>query len=444
MAAPAKAIQGREGFSKAYIHYALILLMVVNLFNYLDRQIVMILAEPIKRDLGMSDAEMGIMTGLSFAIFYTVLGLPLAQLADRRNRAYIIGGSIAVWSLFTVMCGQARTATQLILMRIGVGMGEAGCAPASQALIVDMTPKDKRATALSVFNAGANLGILSGMIIGGFIASAYGWRQAFLVAGVPGILLAILVVTTLKEPRNYQTMNESRDNENIISLKETLKYLLGIKTYWIIAASFSIKIMIGYGFGAFIAAFFLRAHEVELATLGTEFGMAPLAVLGLFMGLTAGFAGVGGAVLGGLLADRYGKHDIGNYLSVAALSILGSIPLICLMLFSGSVLVALLFQTLQAILVAMTTAPSWAAINSIVPARMRASVTAVTLLITNLVGLGLGPLALGALSDYLNTGLGLGSQDGLRWAIAIFTLFGIVPFFGYWMARKHLSQHEID
>jgi Major Facilitator Superfamily len=188
-------------FTRAYTRYAMGLLLAIYIVNFLDRQVVNILAEPIKNDLGLADWQLGLMSGLAFAVFYTFLGIPIARLAERRHRPIIIGASVAAWSGFTALCGAAQNFTQLVACRIGVGVGEAGCTPPAHSLIVDYVLKEKRASALAFYSMGTPLGGLVGMIMGGLVADAYGWRAAFLVAGVPGILFALLVLTTLEEPR---------------------------------------------------------------------------------------------------------------------------------------------------------------------------------------------------------------------------------------------------
>lgn len=222
--------------SDGYRGYALLILMLVYTVNFLDRQIVTILAEPIKNDLKISDTQLGLLTGLAFGIVYCGLGLPIARLADRFNRVWIIGASLVVWSGFTLLCGRATSFATLVAARVGVGVGEAGCTPTSHALIADYTPREKRASALAFFSIGTPLGSLLGLAMGGIIADAYGWRTAFLVAGLPGLLLAVVVFATLKEPRNAMT-DAARKSAHAaqMSFGATLKYLTAKPTFWFIA-----------------------------------------------------------------------------------------------------------------------------------------------------------------------------------------------------------------
>ena len=224
-AIPAAPTAAALPFTRAYTRYAMGLLLAIYIVNFLDRQVVNILAEPIKNDLGLADWQLGFMSGLAFAVFYTVLGIPIARLAERRHRPIIIGASVAAWSGFTALCGAAQNFTQLVACRIGVGVGEAGCTPPAHSLIVDYVPKEKRASALAFYSMGTPLGGLVGMIMGGLVADAYGWRAAFLMAGVPGILFALLVLTTLEEPRRLLGRHAAHVKAAAASFGRPLKVL---------------------------------------------------------------------------------------------------------------------------------------------------------------------------------------------------------------------------
>lgn len=189
-----------QGFTAAYRNYALFVLMLGYTANYVDRQILAILLEPIKQDLGVSDTQLGFLSGITFAIFYATLGVPIAMLADRTNRRNIVAAAIAIFSTMTVVCGFVTSFVQLALARIGVGIGEAGSSPPSHSMISDMFPPEKRASAMGVYSLGINIGILVGFLVGGWVSQWYGWRAAFFVVGAPGILIALLIRFTLKEP----------------------------------------------------------------------------------------------------------------------------------------------------------------------------------------------------------------------------------------------------
>src|SRR5215203_3792461 len=233
-AVPAATVQP---FSKGYTQYVMWLLLGIYIVNFLDRQVLNILSEDIKTELRLSDTQLGLLGGVAFALFYTVLGIPIARLAERKNRARIIGTSVFVWSGFTALCGQATSFWQLALCRFGVGAGEAGCTPPAHSLIVDYVPKERRASALAFYSMGTPIGTLAGLVLGGLVADAYGWRAAFLVAGVPGILFSILAFTTLKEPRRQLAAHAAQVAAASATFGETMRYLFSKRTFWFIAVA---------------------------------------------------------------------------------------------------------------------------------------------------------------------------------------------------------------
>src|SRR5213078_5045417 len=207
--------------SRVYRSYALSLLMLIYVVNFVDRQVVSILAEPIKRDLHLADWQLGLMTGLAFAVLYTVLGLPIARVAERGDRPWIIAASVAVWSAFTAVSGMAQTFAQLVLARIGVGVGEAGCTPPALSLIADTVPREQRASAVSIYMLGAPVGSLLGLALGGLIADAFGWRMAFVLVGLPGLVLAATAALTLREPRRGRPV-VARADDGVPSFREAM------------------------------------------------------------------------------------------------------------------------------------------------------------------------------------------------------------------------------
>ncbi len=437
-------------FSPAYTRYAMGLLLAIYIINFLDRQVINILAEPIKNDLGLADWQLGLMSGLAFAIFYTVLGIPIARLAERSNRPIIIGTSVAVWSGFTALCGSAANFWQLIAYRIGVGVGEAGCTPPAHSLIVDYVPKEKRASALAFYSMGTPIGGLVGLIMGGLVADAYGWRAAFLVAGVPGILFAILAIFTLKEPRRVMAAHAAQVAAGMASFGDTMRALTGKPTFWFIAFAAAIKAFIGYGHAPFTASFFLRNHTEEIAGYATFWGnilgfeMKSVGFLGIALGLITGVGGATGAWLGGYLADRFGAKDLRAYMIAPAIASLITIPI-----YIGAVTVehagvGILMLSLNALLGTVWYGPVYGTAQSIVPPHMRATTAAILLFIINLIGLGLGPVAVGLLSDWFNKGLGLGSAEGVRWALIVSACFGLIAFGCFWLARKTIREDNVS
>ncbi|AAK24456.1 spinster family MFS transporter [Caulobacter vibrioides] len=444
MAQPATPSPVIAPVSTAYRRYALWVLLIIYTLNFLDRQVVNILAEPIKRDLGLADWQLGMMTGLAFAIFYTVLGIPIARMAETKNRPYIIGISVAVWSAFTVVCGFAQNFWQLILARIGVGVGEAGCTPPAHSLISDYVPKEKRASAIAFYSIGTPLGTLAGMAMGGLVADAYGWRVAFMVAGAPGLLFALIAAFTLVEPRKKLAAEMAARASTQISFAAALAVLATKKTFWLVALAASIKAFIGYGYAPFIASFFFRVHGPEIAQLAGTFGLKSAGFLGLALGLINGTAGVIGAWLGGVLADRLGAKDLRAYVTVPAIASVVTIPIFVVAMSLDAPMAAIGLLSVNALLATLWYGPVYATAQSIVDPALRATASAVLLLIINLIGLGFGPLIVGLLSDILAGPVGLGEAQGVRWALIISATLGLGAFALFWAARKTIRDEMVS
>jgi MFS family permease len=459
-------------FSKGYTSYVMWLLLGIYIINFLDRQVLNILIEDIKLELHLTDTQMGLLGGLAFAIFYTVLGIPIARLAERKNRAIIIGSSVAVWSGFTALCATAGNFWQLILYRIGVGVGEAGCTPPAHSLIVDYVPKEKRASALAFYSMGTPIGSLIGLIMGGLVADAYGWRAAFLVAGVPGLLFAALAVFTLKEPRARIARHAAQVQAASATFGETLRYLGTKKTFWFIAFAAAIKAFIGYGHAPFTASFFFRNHTEEVAELAAFFGgifgfdLQSRGFVGLALGIMSGTAGTLGALAGGMIADKFGKNDLRAYMVTPAIASLLTIPVYILAVTISSAPLAFCFLAINAFLGTLWYGPVYGTGQSVVPPHMRATAAAILLFIINLIGLGLGPLAVGALSDFsanmMLTEAGLTVEacktaagaakatcasavgEGVRYALITSALFGLIAFACFWIARKTIREDNVS
>jgi MFS family permease len=431
--------------SASFRSYALVVLLLVYTVNFLDRQIVSILAEPIKNDLGITDTQLGLLTGLAFGIIYCGFGLPLARLADKANRVWIISGSLALWSACTVLCGRAVSYPTLVLARMGVGLGEAGCTPTAHALIADYTPKEKRASALAFFSMGTPIGSLLGLAMGGVVADAYGWRAAFLVAGLPGLILALLVLFTLKEPR--KAMSEAAvqaSNAIQMSFSATVRYLSAKQTFWFMAFGAAIKAFIGYGHAPFTASYFLRVHGPEVAQLAAQFGLKPVGFLGIALGLLAGIFGTASSWMGGWIADKFGARDLRAYASVPAAASVLSIPFFCAAMTVDSVLLALLLLIPSSLLGSLWYGPVYASAQSLVPPQMRATSASIVLFIINMTGLGLGALVVGGLSDYFNFTMGLGKAEGIRWALISSSFFGLLAAFLFFMARRRIREDMVS
>ncbi len=386
--------------------YVMAMLVLVYTFNFIDRQIVGILAVPIKADLGLSDTQLGLMSGLAFALFYTTLGIPIAMLADRASRTWILTISLAVWSAMTAACGAAGTFAQLFLARLGVGVGEAGGVAPAYSLICDYYPPQARARALGVYSFGAPIGSALGIVFGGYIASRIDWRFAFFAVGLAGLLLAPIFRLTVREPVRGQLDNSV--NAAPMPLAHIVRALARKPSFWLMALGASCASMMGYGLFFWVPSFLVRSFDL------------PLLDASLYFGANLLVGGIAGIWLGGVAADRFGARRRAAYVLVPAVAFLAAVPL-----YLAAVLSTNIVLTFLALFVPMALGLAWlgpvmSAVQQIVAPNMRATASAVFLFIMNLLGIGVGTAALGLISDALQARYG---QDSLRYAIAAGTVF---------------------
>ena len=411
-------------FSPAVRNYALGVLVVVYTFNFIDRQILSILLEPIKHDLGLSDTALGMLTGFAFALFYATLGIPIARLADRGNRRNIIAWSLTIWSAMTALSGIAQNFWHLLIARIGVGVGEAGCSPPAHSMIADYFPAENRATALGIYSLGIPVGILFGFIAGGWLNEFFGWRVAFFVVGVPGILLALLVRWSLREPD--RGMAEGRQaNADQPGIMETFTYLYQKPSFRHMAVGGGLTAFVGYGIVTWVPSFLIRSYGMDTGEVGTY--------LGLILGIPGGI----GIALGGYLADRYGAKDTRWYLWVVTVALLIAVPITVGVYLSSSATASLLFLILPVLLGNFYQATTFSQAQGLVPLRMRAVAAAVLLFILNIIGLGAGPQMVGVVSDLLAPTYG---DESLRYALLALSFVNIWAAYHYYLAGKTLKQ----
>jgi len=429
--------------SKRYRRYMIAVLLVIYILNFLDRQIVSILAEHIKNDLQLADWQLGVMTGLAFALFYTVVGFPVARLAERGDRPLIIATAVGIWSFFTAASGAAQNFWHLVLARVGVGVGEAGCLPPAVSLIGDITPKDQRASAMAIYSVGAPVGGLLGMIIGGIVADAWGWRAAFVIVGLPGLSMGIIAAATLHEPRRRMRAEMLQQKERAQPFREALQEMRRSRTLWRLIVGGSLKVFVAFGMTAFLASFFLRNHASELAATAARLGLESTGFLGLALGLTAGGSSVIGTLLGGALVDRFVKRDIRFYVRIPAFGMLLAPGFYIAAFLQSSLMASLALLVIPSVLMHLWSGPIYATIQGIMRPEVRATATATLLFCTNLVGLGCGPLAVGLVSDLIANGLHLGAAEGVKWSLATFTLLGIPGAIIYWSSAKHIRAELV-
>ena len=442
--APSASSPGGVPVSAGYARYALTLLLVIYILNFLDRQIVNILAEPIKNELGLADWQLGLMSGFAFAVFYCVLGIPIARFAETRSRPAIIASSVALWSMFTALCGTAQNFAMLCLFRVGVGVGEAGCTPPAHSLITDYTPREKRASALSFYSMGVPLGSLIGLAVGGLIADKFGWRAAFLLAGAPGLILGALAFFTLRETRSKVKADIVAARAAQPSFGATMRFLSLKKTFWFIAMGAALKSFISYGQAPFLASFFLRNHTEAVASLADGFNLQSIGFLGVALGLISGVFGALSSMVGGWVADKVSVSDIRRSMIAPALAVLVSVPIFIVMLSVTNVNLALTLLIIPYLLNNLWYGPVYATTQGLVPPNMRATAAAILLFIINLIGLGLGPLFVGIASDLFAGPAGMGSAQGIRWALIVTSLFGLLSFGCFWMARRTIAQEMVS
>jgi len=389
--------------------YALIILTLIYMSSHVDRSIVGILAEPIKKEMGLNDSQIGFLGGFAFAVFYATLGIPLALLADRMNRRNIIVAAVTTWSVMTVACGMAANYLQLVLARIGVGIGEAGSSPQSHSMIADMYAPHERSRAMAVYTMAVPIGIMLGFLIGAYVSTHWGWRTAFFVAGLPGLLLAALLWFTVREPVRGIADGLKPGERKVQNFAEVLgglgvafQFIWQSKACRHVIIGLTLTSFVGYGGTFFVAAFLERTHEIPRQTIG------------LVLGPIAGLFGAIGAFLGGYLADRLSRRDLKWNAWVMGLAKFAAAPLILLFYIIDDFNVGVLFYMPAAVLGAFYLGPSFAIVQSVAPLAIRATAAAITLFILNFIALGLGPLFVGIASDLLSSTYG---KDSLRYAL---------------------------
>lgn len=374
----------------------LALLLLAYIFNFLDRTILNILAGPIIRDLKLTDTQFGAITGLAFAILYSVLGVPLALLADRTRRSWVVAGSLAVWSGFTALCGTAASFGQLFLYRLGVGVGEAGGVAPSYALIADCFPPHRRARALAIFSLGIPLGLAGGSLIGAYLAAWVDWRAAFFTMGVAGLLLApvmLFVVRDVPRPAQPEQIREP--------LLSAVAIVARKPAFWLMAFAASCSSLAGYGLAAWTPSVLERSFGLGLIERG-QF-LASLFLIG----------GTAGVFAGGWLADRLGRADRRWYARLPAIAWLITAPTFALGLLAPNLYVAWPLLLIPNALNILWLGPVTTAVQHLVPQPMRSTASASFLLINNFIGLGVGPMLIGALSEAFKARFG---ADALRYA----------------------------
>jgi predicted MFS family arabinose efflux permease len=394
-------------------NYALVLLTIVYSFNFIDRQLLAILQEPIKLELSLSDSQLGLLTGFAFALFYVIAGIPIARWADRSNRRNIISLSLGLWSLMTAVSGLTHNFIQLLAARVGVGVGEAGGSPPSHSIVSDIFPPEKRASAMSFYSTGVNIGILFGFLLGGWLNEFFGWRVAFIVVGAPGVLLALLVRFTLREPIRGLTENKQSSDEQV-PFSQVLHLLWSRLSFRHMVFAGSLNAFVIYATVNWLASFFIRSHGMTTGELGT------------WLAMSSGLFGAIGVFFGGFFADKLASRDKRWYVWLSAVMMLICVPFTIAVYSASNQYTALMLAFVPGTLFNVYLGTTIATTHGLVGQRMRATSSAILFLVLNIIGLGLGPWSIGLLSDYLLPALGI---ESLRYA-----LLYIIPAVTFWSA----------
>ncbi|MFK7831004.1 MAG: spinster family MFS transporter [Congregibacter sp.] len=464
-----------------YRKYVLGALLTVYIFNFIDRTIINILTEPIKQSFGLEDWQMGLLGGPAFAVLYTFIGIPIARFSEKNHRVWIITASVALWSLMTVLCGFATSFIALFIFRIGVSIGEAGCSPPANSMIADYFIPSERSTAVASYALGIPLGGMVAYAFGGFVAdridgptvaaalsdwgwmwavnalhweSIEGWRVAFVVVGLPGLLVALVLKLTLREPPRGYTDPTDMQGKPQVSFAEVLRILAKKPSYWHTTLGVTIASFVNYGVGQFFVSFLIRTHNMSIfdAAIKVAMILAFMSAIGTFMS--------------GYLADRYSTKYPKALSWIPMIALLGSTPMFIAGYLLDSLMIAIPVLMIATMLLYTYLCPLYAVPGGVVDSRMRATSVAITLFVVNLLGYGLGPPLIGALSTILNSmflsGIDPGvtldacksvdlaaaiqstcdaaNAKGLQWSMIIFKCMYLWAAFHFYLASRTLQR----
>jgi MFS family permease len=423
----------------AYRRYLLTLLVVLLAFNFMDRIALGLVRPSIKSDLKLSDTQLGVLTGIAFAVFYALMGIPIARWADRGNRVRIIAITAALWSVAVALCGVAGSFAELLVIRSAVAVGEAGGYVPGFSLIADYFTRSERPRAIAIYILGGPLSIISGYLLAGWLSELYGWRVMFALLGLPGLLLALIAHLTLRDPRqaaektagsgDAATLPGAQATLNQESLMRVCKTIFAIRTFRQLLYCLSVMFFFVYGFLQWQPSFFMRSFGLSSREVGNWFAA------------TYGIGGLLGTYLGGAWASKYAAHNERLQLQVVAAGMAIAAILSCAIYLSANPRVAIVLSGVVMFSLTACNGPVYAAIQSLVPERMRAMSAAVVLLFANLIGMGLGPLATGAISDELRPLVG---EDSLRYALmALSPGYLLVGFFALRGSRTVMSDLDV-
>jgi len=421
------AEQLNGGFSRAYLRYALSILLLINLVNMIDRAAMNVLLEQIRRELALTDTQAGVLTGFAYSLFYATAGIFLARLSDLYNRPLVMSAAIVIWSGMSAITGAAQGFLQLFLARMGVGVSESSAIPTCSAMIADYFPPSRRSLALGIFSIGSFIGVVAGSVIGGYIGLHYGWRWAFVAAGLVGLPVAILTLATLRDPpRGWSDGASGPVQAAAPSALETIGFLIANKAFLGLIAGAGLITFLAYGLTAWLPAFLMRTHRLDQASVGLLFGIA----------LSVGSAF--GSIAGGVLADHMSRRSV-RWLTRTPLFIsLLFLPTFEAAILAPDVRLSLCFIGLSSAVGAAMLSPVLAAIQTVAPPRMRATAAGLTGFSGNLIGLGGAPLLVGLISDNLSGGSA--SPDALQQALSLAGLAAIPTSLVLFIAHRQFAR----
>ncbi len=408
-----------------YRWYAVGVLTAVYASSQVDRQIMGMLLEPIKLELGASDTQMGFLVGLTFAIFYATLAMPIAMLADRSNRRNIIVIAITLWSAMTVVCGYAATFVQMALARIGVAVGEAGSTPPSHSIISDLFGPEQRGTAMGVFALGVNIGLLLAYLVGGWVSENWGWRITFIAVGLPGLLIAAILYFTVSEPRRGAIEPAGAGDSKAPKFSAVAGYMWRVRSLRHLTIGAALAGFVGYGFVLWMPTFLVRSH-----------GLSPTEV-GLVLALMTGVVGGLGTFTAGKMADVLSARDIRWRAWVVAAGKAGYVPFLAAVFLVDELWLALVLYLIPAFFGGFYLAPTFALVQSLVSLRMRALASSIVLFILNIIGMGFGPQLVGIMSDLFAADYG---KESLRMSLLVLSFLNLWCAYHYFTAARTLRQ----
>jgi len=408
-----------------YAFYALALLFVISLFSYMDRSIIMVLQVQIKTDLQLTDAEMGLLTGASFAVLYTTFALPLARWSDRTVRARLVSGSLMVWSIMTALSGQAHSLLALMGLRMGVAVGEAGCAPSTVSMLSDYFPPHRRGTALATWTLALPLGSMLGLTLGGWLGEGFGWRDTFLIVGVAGMLISPIAWFTLREP-----IRGRFDPPELVAvvqpgIGQAVRTLWSVRSFRHVVAAVGMHTIVFYAFMSWSTPFYVRLHDMTLAQAAMR------------LGLYTGIGGLIGTFLGGVIADWRGRADERWYVWVPMIAALILPGFAIAQFYVPGTEMSWAFAIVPALLINVYIAPLDAMSQNLMPPSMRGFALSILMLASSIVGMVVGPLLVGVASDMLRPTMG---EGGLRYALILSMLFDFVAAAHLWAASRHIRE----